>query len=163
MRTGVRGVRTAAGGMRTGARGVRTGAGGMRGFSLIEVLVAFVILALVATALFNLFSASLNNVAAAEEWSRALTIAESRLEAAAAVQPLKEGSERGGSQDGRVQWATTVASYAPPDADPDLERASEALAMRLFRISVEVTYTGGDGKPRTLALSTVRMGPRNLT
>lgn len=136
---------------------------GARGFSLIEVLAAFVILALVATALFNLFSASLNNVAAAAEWSRALTVAESRLEAAAAMQPLKEGSERGASQDGRVQWATVVAPYTPPGADPDLERASESLAMRLFRISVEVTYTGGDGKARTLALSTVRMGPRNLS
>jgi len=142
---------------------MRTGARRARGFSLIEVLAAFVILALVATALFNLFSASLNNVAAAEEWSRALTIAESRLEAAAAAQPLKEGSERGNSQDGRVQWETTVAPYAPPEVDPDLERASGALAMRLLRISVEVTYTGGDGKPRKLALSTVRMGPRSLT
>lgn len=133
------------------------------GFSLIEVLVAFVILALVATALFNLFSASLNNVAAAEEWSRALTIAESRLEAAAAAQPLKEGSERGNSQDGRVQWEATVAPYVPAEVDPELERASEALAMRLYRISVEVTYRGGDGKPRTLALSTVRMGAKSLT
>lgn len=142
---------------------MRIGTRQARGFSLIEVLVAFVILALVATALFNLFSASLNNVTAAAEWSRALTVAESRLEAAAAAQPLKEGSERGSSQDGRVQWQTTVAPYVPPEADPDLERASEALAMRLLRISVEVTYTGGDGKPRKLALSTVRMGPRSLT
>ena len=135
----------------------------VRGFSLIEVLAAFVILALVATALFNLFSASLTNVAAADEWSRALTIAESRLEAAAAAQPLKEGSERGHSPDGRVQWVTTVAPYAPPAADPDLDRASEALAMRLYRVDVAVTYAGGDGKPRTLALATVRMGARSPT
>lgn len=134
-----------------------------RGFSLIEVLVAFVILALVATALFNLFSASMNNVSAAEEWSRALAVAESRLDAAAAAQPLKEGSERGNSQDGRVQWESTVAPYAAADVDPELERASEALSMRLFRVSVQVTYTGGDGKPRTLSLATVRMGPKVLT
>ena len=43
-----------------------------RGFSLLEVLAAFVILALVATALFRLFSASLNNVSAAEENPRAM-------------------------------------------------------------------------------------------
>ena len=49
-----------------------------RGFSLLEVLVAFVILALVATALFRLFSGALNNASAAEEWSRALLVAESR-------------------------------------------------------------------------------------
>ena len=134
-----------------------------RGFSLIEVLVAFVILALVATALFNLFSVSLNNVAAAEEWSRALTVAESRLDAATVAQPLREGSESGNTTDGRVQWMTTVAPYTGPAVDPELEAASQALATRLFRINVEVKYTGGDGKSRTLSLSTVRLGRKALT
>ena len=134
-----------------------------RGFSLIEVLVAFVILALVATALFSLFSVSLNNVAAAEEWSRALTVAESRLDAAAVAQPLREGSESGNTADGRVQWTATVAPYVSPAVDPELEAASQALATRLFRISVEVKYTGGDGKSRTLSLSTVRLGRKALT
>ncbi|MCC7042209.1 MAG: prepilin-type N-terminal cleavage/methylation domain-containing protein [Burkholderiales bacterium] len=134
-----------------------------RGFSLIEVLAAFVILALVATALFNLFASSLNNVAAADEWSRALETAESHLEAAAAAQPLKDGSDRGESPDGRIRWMTTVAPYVPPGGDADLERATETLALRLFRISVEVVYVGGDGKSRTLALATVRLGPKNPT
>jgi general secretion pathway protein I len=134
-----------------------------RGFSLIEVLVAFVILALVATALFNLFSVSLNNVSAAEEWSRALTVAESRLDAATVAQPLREGSESGNTADGRVQWTATVAPYIGPAVDPELEAASQAIATRLFRISVEVKYTGGDGKSRTLSLSTVRLGRKALT
>src|SRR5215212_5727678 len=99
-----------------------------RGFSLIEVLVAFVILALVATALFRLFSSSLTNVAAAEEWSRALQVAESRLASAASAQPLREATERGAAFDGRVKWETAVAPYAAADVDPDLEKASESLA-----------------------------------
>ena len=134
-----------------------------RGFSLIEVLVAFVILALVATALFRLFSASLNNASAAEDWSRALEVAESRLEAAAAAQPLKETSERGNEDNGRVQWETRVAFYAPPDVDPDLDRASEALAMRLYRITVDVRYKGSDGRDRVVSLATVKMGQKALT
>lgn len=133
----------------------------VRGFSLIEVLVAFVIMALVATALFRLFSSSLNNAAAAEEYSRALLVAESQLEAAASAQPLREGSERGTDNAGRMQWESRVANYVVPDLDPDLDRASEALAMRLFRITVDVKYIGGDGHERTLTLATVRMGPRN--
>ena len=51
------------------------------------VLAAFVILALVATALFRLFSGALGNAAAAEDWSRAVLTAESRLAAAASAQP----------------------------------------------------------------------------
>jgi general secretion pathway protein I len=132
-----------------------------RGFSLIEVLAAFVILSLVATALFRLFSASLHNAAAAEDYSRAVLIAESRLEAAAAQQPLKEASDRGSDDDGRISWESRVEPYVIPDVDPDLDRASESLAMRLYRISVDVKFTGTDGRPRTFSLATVRMGPRN--
>ncbi len=131
-----------------------------RGFSLIEVLVAFVILALVATALFRLFSASLNNASAAKEWSRALLVAESRLDAAAAAQPLREAFEQGSDAAGRVQWESHVTPYEPADVDPDLARASENLAMRLFRVVVDVKFEGSDGRMRTLSIATIRMGPR---
>ena len=133
----------------------------MQGFSLIEVLVAFVILALVATALFNLFSSSLNNASAAEEWSRAVQVAESRLAVAAATRPLREVTERGTEFEGRVKWETAVTPYTSPDTDPDLEKASESLATRMFRITCEVRYVGGDGKERTLSLATTRVGARN--
>jgi general secretion pathway protein I len=134
-----------------------------RGFSLIEVLVAFVILALVATALFRLFSSSLTNASAAEEWSRAVQVAESHLASAAAAQPLKEIAERGEEFDGRVKWETAVAPYVAADTDPDLEKASETLATRLYRITCEVRYVGGDGKERTLSLATMRVGARSPT
>src|SRR5665213_2161736 len=60
-----------------------------RGFSLLEVLVAFVILALVGTALSRLYSSSLRNASAAEEWSRAELVAEGQLSAASGAIPLK--------------------------------------------------------------------------
>lgn len=132
-----------------------------RGFSLLEVLVAFVILALVATALFRLFSASLNNASAAEEWSRALQVAESQLESAAATQPLREVADRGTDETGRVRWETRVAPYVVADLDPELERASENLGSRLYKISVDVRFEGANGRERTLSLATVKMGPRN--
>ena len=89
------------------------------GFSLLEVLAAFVILALVATALFRLFSGSLANASAAEEWSRALLLAESQLDLAASTQPLKESTERGNDSTGNIQWETRVVAYTPPDTNPD--------------------------------------------
>jgi general secretion pathway protein I len=133
----------------------------MRGFSLIEVLAAFVILALVVTALFRLFSASLNNASASEEWSRALQVAESQLELAAAAQPLREVADRGTDDTGRVRWETRVTNYVIVGVDPELERVSENLALRLYRISVDVKFDGANGRERTLSLATVRIGPRN--
>lgn len=132
----------------------------VRGFSLLEVLAAFVILSLVATALFRLFSASLNNVSAAEEWSRALLVAESQLEVAAATKPLKVQDDRGVDETGKIRWTSKVVTFTVPDVDQELERASELLAMRLYRISVDVTFDGADGRERTLSLATMRLGPR---
>jgi general secretion pathway protein I len=132
-----------------------------RGFSLIEVLAAFVILALVVTALFRSFSASMTNASAAEEYSRAMLVAESQLEAAAAAQPLREASERGTDATSRVEWETRVVPYDIPNVDPELEKASETLAMRLYRVTVDAKFAGADGRVRTVSLATVRMGPRN--
>lgn len=134
---------------------------GARGFSLIEVLVAFVIVALVVTALFRSFSASLANASAAEEYSRALLVAESQLELAASAQPLREATDRGTDPSGRVQWETRVATHDVADVDPELEKASETLAMRLYRVTVDVSFAGGDGRVRKLSLATIKLGPRN--
>jgi general secretion pathway protein I len=68
----------------------RRGAPRQRGFSLLEVLVAFVILSLVATALFRLFSGALVNASAADDYTHAVLVAESALTEAAAAVPLVE-------------------------------------------------------------------------
>ena len=132
------------------------------GFSLLEVLAAFVILALVATALFRLFSGSLRNASAADEWSRALLIAESQLDVAASVLPLKETTDRGADGTGTIQWESRVVPYTPPDGNPDLDRAAEQLAIRLFRVTTDVTFPGAVKGERTLSLSTIKLAQKTL-
>ncbi|MEP7276957.1 MAG: prepilin-type N-terminal cleavage/methylation domain-containing protein, partial [Betaproteobacteria bacterium] len=127
-----------------------------RGFSLLEVLVAFVILALVATALFRLFGGALNNAAAADDWSRALLVAEARLAVAANALPLREGSDRGTLQDTPFAWQTRVEPYVTPDTSPDLARASENTPTRVYRVTAEVHFPSDTGKDRVVALSTLR-------
>ena len=131
------------------------------GFSLLEVLVAFIIVALVVTALFRLFGGALGNASAADEWTRALLVAPSRLELAAAAQPLREASDAGTEADGRIAWRTSVVPYVVPDANADLERASESMPTRLYRVTVDVTFPGATGRDRSLSLSTVKIGARN--
>jgi general secretion pathway protein I len=139
---------------------VARGAGPKRpcaGFSLLEVLVAFVILALVGTALFRLFGASLNNASLADEYSRAALYAESRLAAAAVEAPLRERSDQGASDDGRYAWSTKVESYAPPGATADQERMAQMLPLRPWRLTVTVSWPGDFGGQRSLSLATVRL------
>ncbi len=123
-----------------------------------EVLVAFVILASVGTALFRLFSGALANVAAADEYSRAVLVAESVLAETAGTTPLREGSLTGSADDGRIEWETRVTPYAVPDANADLEKASDLMPIRLWRIAADAKFTAGDGKSRTVSLATVRIG-----
>ena len=134
---------------------------GQSGFSLLEVLVAFVILSLVATALFRLFSGALGNASAADDYSRAVLVAESVLTEAAAAAPLVEGTRTGSADDGRVAWTTRTSTYSPPGVPPDLERAAETMAVRLFRITAEVTFAAPSGGQRTFALATTRIGLRD--
>jgi general secretion pathway protein I len=128
------------------------------GFSLLEVLVAFVILALVGTALFRLFGVSLNNASLADEYSRAALYAESRLVAAAVEAPLREGSAQGASDDGRYAWTTMIEPYVAPGTTPDQERMAQMLPLRTWRISVTVAWPGDVfGSQRSIVLSTVRL------
>ncbi len=132
----------------------------VRGFSMLEVLVAFVILALVGTALFRLFSGALGNAAAAEDYSRAVLVAESVLAEAAGTQPLREAAQSGSSDEGRIEWTTRVTPYVAPQANPGTENAPESLALRLWQVVAEVRFAAPNGKQRTLTLATMRIGPR---
>jgi general secretion pathway protein I len=124
------------------------------------VLAAFVILSLFATSLFGLFSGALGNASAADDWSRALLVAQSRLAAVASVQPLAEASEAGTEDEGRIRWETRVAPWDPPEVDPELARISESMTTRLYRVEVDVRFPGIAGGERSIALATVRMAAR---
>ncbi len=118
------------------------------------------ILSLVATALFRLFSGALNNASAADDYSRAVLVAESALAEAAAAQPLREATQQGTADDGRIEWTTRVEPYVAPGVSPDVERASESMNVRLYRVSVEVTFPSPTGGKRALALATARLGAK---
>jgi general secretion pathway protein I len=127
------------------------------GFSLLEVLAAFVILALVATALFRLFGGALGNAGVAEDASRAILVAQSRLDAARGE--LRAGSTSGTEGD-RFAWSTRVEPWQSPDAASATGAAQQLTPTQLYRISVEVRYPGAGGRERTLELATLKLARR---
>jgi general secretion pathway protein I len=132
------------------------------GFSLIEVLAAFVILALVGTALFRVFSGALGNVAASDEYSRATLFAESQLAGLGIETPLREGTQQGTSDDGNYVWTTKIEPYTPPGITPEMDSTTAAMPARLWRLSVTVRWPGAPGSERLVALSTQRVAPKEL-
>jgi len=128
-----------------------TGRRACRGFSLLEVLVAFTILAMLLGALFQVFSGGLRAASAGERYTRATVIAQSRLAALGAEQPLREGVFSGTTDDA-YGWRVTVSPYLD-DQLPETDRVLLPLT-----VSVEVFWEDG-GTPRTLSLTSIKLAP----
>jgi general secretion pathway protein I len=126
------------------------------GFTLIEVVVAFVLLALVLGVSFEIFTTGFARTALLEDQSRALLVAQSRLAAAGVEENLKEGETHGESEDRRFQW-TVVIKRSDEGSQPGKPAPS---VYQLYRIDVTVTWQGADDRRRQLALSTLGLWTR---
>ena len=127
-----------------------------RGFTLIEVVVAFVLLALVMSTAFEIFSAGLSRASQLEERARALVIAQSRMAVVGVEETLKEGEWSGESEDRKYQWAVSVKRTGEGE-DPGKPAPS---VYALYRIDVRVTWHGADTRDHSLALSTLGVWTR---
>ena len=124
--------------------------GRQTGYTLIEVLVAFMILALALTVLLRIFSGGLRNVSVSSDYAVATLIAESRLAAAGIDIPLRPG-ETSGTEGERFEWTVSVQDYQPWPG-----YRSAAKGVDAYRVTVTVEWPHGDNT-RSVGLSTVRL------
>lgn len=85
-----------------------------RGFSLIEVIVAFVLIALAATLLLGSLSGAARQVRSADMQGRAALHAQSLLAAVGIEAPLAAGRQQGEWEQGRYRWTLDVVPYVEP-------------------------------------------------
>jgi general secretion pathway protein I len=123
------------------------------GFTLLEVLVAFMVVALALGALLPALSQGMNGIQASQFYAAALAEARSKIEQVGAVIPL-EDAELSGKTGTGLDWMMRIHREG---SAARLSMADEGkAAVRLF--DVEVRVSGGRG--RTVALRTLRLGPR---
>ena len=120
------------------------------GYTLIEVLVAFMILALALTVLMRIFSGGLRNVSVSSDYATATLIAESRLAAAGIDDPLRPG-ETSGTEGDRFTWTVSVQDYQPWPG-----YRSAAKGVDAYLVTVNVEWPNGDNT-RRVGFSTVRL------
>ena len=118
------------------------------GFTLIEMVIAFAILAVVLGALSGAFSGLIGGTVDARRYQVAVALAESKLDEISAAAPLRPGVSSGGFAGGYA-WRGTVRPYRERD-DRALERKP-----RLYEIEVVVSW--GTIAPRRVALETLRL------
>lgn len=126
------------------------------GFTLLEVVIAFVVLALVLSVVFEVFSTWLARTAVLADHSQALSIAQSKLAAVGVEEGVKEGEARGESADRRYRWTLRIERYGEQsDAGP-----TPRSTYSLYRAVSRVTWSGVDGREHDIVLSNLHLGPR---
>lgn len=128
-----------------------------RGFTLVEIVVAFVLLSAVLVTGFEIFSAGLRRAGDLDDRARALVIAQSKLAAAGVEEQFREGQTTGQSDDGRFRWTVAVRRSEEGGGAPGQPPNS---AYQLYRVDVRVEWTGDDTRVRSLELATLGLGSR---
>lgn len=129
-----------------------------RGFSLLEVVVAFSILSLSFGVLMQLYSTSLRNTTMATDYAIATELAESLLAEWTTLAPAGN-VERTGEHAGRYRWSVAIGQDSENAPDPP-----SIHPFQLQRVKVRVRWSDGEGTPeRTVLLDTLRVsraGPK---
>ncbi len=127
-----------------------------RGFTLVEVLVALVILGLALGVLLRAFSLGLRNADAARAWTEATLYAESKLAEIEAGEGLSPGVQSG-RFDERFRWRAQVQPYTRAEAN---EESGARLNETLKAYEVIVTVIWGDSdESKSISLTTLRLAP----
>jgi len=116
------------------------------GFTLIEVLVALVIFALLFGALAQIFQTGLRQTANAAAASTATMVARSQLARVGVELPLATGETEGETAEG-LRWRTVIQVSEPPSEE-----------QSFVPYLVEVTVAWGSGPAEQVTLTTLRLG-----
>jgi general secretion pathway protein I len=125
---------------------------GERGFALLEILVAFVILALGLASILAGVSTAMRSDAKTQASRGALRLAQSRLEAAGVTEALVPG-HREGRVGNKYTWQQTVTAIqsATGSRDPGGGKTKPPAASAVAAFWVEVAVQAGDGTAAGLA------------
>lgn len=124
-----------------------------RGMTLIEVLVAFIVLSVTMAVIMQIFSGGMRNARLAESYSRAVFLAESKMAAVGLERPLLPGEDSGqvGSD---MHWRISVTP-----AEDDVTTNGQMMPVRLYQVRVMAGWSE-DGRERQVELASLRLGPR---
>ena len=128
-----------------------------KGFSLLEILIAFSILAISLGILLKIFSAGINTAVVAEDYTAAVQIAESLMAKTGLESPLQAGEDSGTEND-KYEWQVLVTPYLfNPDNIDEM-----TITTTLFKVKVIVNWDIEKTKRRQIELTTLKLVNKTL-
>lgn len=134
-----------------------------KGFTLLEILVAFTILAMALGVLMQIFSRGVNGAILSDRYARASTLAESKLASTGVEAPLKEGSTNGkfdGKFDEDFTWTLSVRPYEDASLEPLPGGVAPIMSVQLFEVELSVNFTTDDQRERRVVLTALQLAPK---
>lgn len=123
-----------------------------RGFSLLEILVAFSIMAISIGMLLSIFSSGLRNASVSEEYTSAVQIAEAILARPGIEMPLQQGRSSGVVND-KYRWELNVAPFILTTETID----TRTIPARLFMVTAIVSWGDEGRSERQFELSKLKL------
>lgn len=122
------------------------------GFTILEVLVAFLVAALLLAVILSGFSTGLSSLARADRMSQAALVAQSRIAELGVIEPLQEGTMSGrDEQHSDYRWHISVQPFIWDYADIVRQQGST-----LYKIEVEVFWPAGE-KEHSFLLTALKL------
>lgn len=125
-----------------------------RGYTLLEIIIAFGVLGLALTLLLGTLSGGARQVRWAADSGRAALHAQSLLDQVGVGEVLVPGRRDGVFDDGRYRWVLDVAPYVEREAGPTQPR--DPYAPQLMQLQLQVTWGEGGARER-LQLQSLRL------
>lgn len=122
-----------------------------QGFSLLEILVAFSILAVSLSIILNVFASGLNSANTTEQYTQAVQIAQSLMAKTGVETPLQT-SQSSGSINDKYRWQIIIQPFVT-----NVEAINTLTTVNFFKVKVIVTWGEDATQQRQLKLVTLKL------
>jgi general secretion pathway protein I len=124
------------------------------GFTLLEVLLAFVIFALSFATVLEILSGSIRNTIRAREYSEIALIAQSVMDQVGLEIPLEVGTTAAG-ESGDYRWEVIIDAFEDTTGEVDSVSLAELTGIELLRVDLVISW-GDSSDERFREFSTVK-------
>lgn len=135
-------------------RAIRSRRAQSGGFTLLELLLAFMVFALSFATVLEILSGSMRNTVRARQHTEAALTAQSVMDQVGLEIPLEAGTSLAG-ESGDYRWAIEIFDYADTDENPHSVELAELTGIQLLEVDLEVAW-GKPPREQTSRFSTVK-------